>query len=222
MKRRNFVRSLVITPAAPAIVARAQAAQQSTPQQQPPPQPNTPSRQLPRQPSAVPKLEVTAVDLASQPAPHFFNPVQFATLRKLGATLVPPLKGNPGAIEAQAPEFLDFLISASPEDRQKLYLTGLDRLEEQAKDKFHKSFSDLDAQQAGALLKPLLVMRPWPQDLPSDPMQNFKAQVHDDLRTATMNSREWAAASQKSGRVFTRGAQTSGFYVHPIDPISGG
>ncbi len=68
---------------------------------------------------------------------------------------MPPMKNNPGALEAQAPEFLDFLLSASPEDRQKLYLSGLDGLEEQSIDKFHKSFCDLSAQQADAILKPL-------------------------------------------------------------------
>jgi hypothetical protein len=135
---------------------------------------------------------------------------------------MPPLKNNPGAIEAQAPEFLDFLISASPDDRQKLYLTGLDSLEEQSKDKFQKSFCDLDAQQANTILRPLLTARPWPQDLPSDPVKNFMAQVHEDLRTATVNSREWAAAAEKSGHIFTRGSRTSGFYWRPIDPISEG
>src|SRR6185437_9605876 len=170
------------------------------------------------QPPAVPKLDLTAVDLAGQPAPRYFTTAQFATLRKLGALLVPPLKNNPGAVEAQAPEFLDFLISASPEDRQKLYLTGLDSLEQQAKDKFQRSFCDLEAQQADAILRPLLVVRPWPEDLPSDPVQNFITQVHEDLRTATMNSREWALAAEKSGRRFSRGSRTSGYYWAPIDP----
>lgn len=135
---------------------------------------------------------------------------------------MPPMKNNPGALEAQAPEFLDFLLSASPEDRQKLYLSGLDGLEEQSIDKFQKSFCDLNAQQADAILKPLLVARPWPEDLPSDPMQNFIAQVHEDLRTATMNSREWSAAAEKSGHLFSRGSRISGYYWKPIDPISEG
>lgn len=223
MKRRNFVRSLLVTPVAPAVVLGGQTGPtQTSPRQQPPPQPNTPARQFSRQPHDVPHLGVTEVDLAGQPAPGYFTAVQFATLRKLGGILVPPLKNNPGAIEAQAPEFLDFLISASPEDRQKLYLTGLDSLEEQSRDKFQKSFCDLDARQADSILRPLLVVRPWPQDLPSDPLQNFMAQVHEDLRTATMNSREWASAAEKSGHRFTRGSRTSGYYWAPIDPISEG
>ena len=225
MKRRNFVRGLLATPVAPAGLLGAQTAPphtQTTPRQQSAPQPNTPARQVPRQPPAAPHLQLSAVDLSSQPAPHYFTAAQSATLRKLGELLVPPLKNNPGAIEAQAPEFLDFLISASPADRQKLYLVGLDSLDEQSQGKFQKPFCDLDAQQAGAILKPLMVARPWPQDLPSDPLQNFIAQVHEDLRTATMHSREWAAAAEKSGHIFTRGSRTSGFYWYPIDPISEG
>jgi len=222
MKRRNFVRSLIITPIAPAVLAGEQAAQNTTPTPQPPPQPNTPARQVSRQPSQVPQLQVTAIDLTGQPAVRYFTDTQFATLRKLGEILMPPLKNNPGATEAQAPEFLDFLISASPDDRQKLYLSGLDSLEATAQDKFQKSFSDLDAQQADAILRPLLVVRPWPMDFPNDPVQNFIAQVHEDLRTATMNSREWAAAAEKSGHRFTRGSRSSGYYWAPIDPISEG
>lgn len=223
MKRRNFVRGLLATPVAPAVLgAQSPAQTQTTPQQQPPPQPNTPARQVPRQPPSVPHLQLTPVDLTAEAAPHYFNEAQFATLRKLASVLVPPLKNNPGAVEAHAPEFLDFLISSSPADRQKLYLSGLDRLDQQAHDKYHKAFCDLDSTQAGSILRPLLVARPWPEDLPSDPLENFIAQVHEDLRTATMNSREWAEASEKSGRIFTRGSRTTGFYWYPIDPISQG
>lgn len=227
MKRRNFVRSLLIAPAAPAIIAAQQSGTNSTTAPpttppQPPPQPNTPARSDPRQPPEVPHLNVTAIDTTGQPAPHYFTAIQFATLRKLGVILMPPLKGNPGAIEAGAPEFLDFLISASPEDRQKLYLCGLDSLEAQSRDRFQKSFSELDTQQADAILRPLLIARPWPEDFPSDPVQSFIAQVHADLRTATMNSREWAEVAEKSGRRFSRGSRTSGYYWAPIDPISEG
>lgn len=194
----------------------------TTPQQQPAPQPNTPARQVPRQGAAAPKLEVTALDLTAETETRFFTPAQLSTLRKLGAILLPPLKENPGAVEAKAPEFLDFLIGVSPEPRQKTYQFGLDHLDQQAKEKFQKPFSELEAQQADAILRPLLVARPWPQDLPADPLQSFLAQVHEDLRTATMNSREWAEASGKSGHHFSRGFRGSGYYWFPIDPISQG
>ncbi|MGC2661050.1 MAG: gluconate 2-dehydrogenase subunit 3 family protein [Bryobacteraceae bacterium] len=221
MKRRNFVRSLMMTPAVPAALAGAQAPTNTTTTPQPKAEPAT-ARQMSRQPTDVPHLDVTAIDLAGQPAQHYFTDTQFATLHKLGDTFMPPLKTNPGATEAQAPEFLDFLISASPADRQKLYLTGLDNLDAQARDKYQKPFAELSAEQVDAIVKPLMVVRPWPMDFPSDPVQNFIAQVHEDLRTATMNSREWAAASEQSGHRFTRGFRGKGFYWSPIDPISEG
>lgn len=224
MKRRNFVQNLLLAPVAPAVAAAATQAPspETTPHQKPATEPKTLVRERRWGPHDVPKLDLTGVDLTGQPAPHYFTAAQFATLRKLGALLVPPLKNNPGALDAQAPEFLDFLISASPDDRQNLYRFGLDSLDSQSRDQFEKPFCDLDAQQADRILRPLLVVRPWSEDFPSDPLKKFIAQVHDDLRTATMNSREWAAASEKSGRHFTRGFRGSGYYWFPIDPINQG
>jgi hypothetical protein len=220
MKRRRFVQNLLVVPAAAPVGALA--AQETKPQQQPQPQPNTPARQMPRQPPTVPKLTVVELDTAAETSRHFFTDTQFATLEKLGAVMVPPIKNNPGALDAKAPTFLDFLISVSPADRQKLYQHGLDVLNETAQKKYSKPFSEMDSAQVDAILKPLLTVRPWPHDLPSDPMKNFIAQVHEDLRTATINSREWAAATANSGHRFTRGSRSSGMYWAPIDPISEG
>lgn len=222
MKRRKFVQSLLVAPAVPAVAAAQQSeTQQNKPQQQPVPQANTPARQLPQQPQETPRLAVIQADLASETDQRYFTPDQFACLQKLGIVLLPPLQKHPGAIEAHAPEFIDFLISVSPADRQKLYKNGLDALNRQAKKQFDKHFSELDATQADSILGPLMVVRYWPQDLPSDPLKNFIAQVHEDLRTATENSKEWAdspAASPASGR--RRGFNRSvGYYWRPIDPV---
>ncbi len=166
-------------------------------------------------------MNVTSLDLTSETDQKYFSKPQYAALEKLAEVMMPPMKGNPGAIDAQAPLFLDFLISVSPDERQKLYKTGLDHLNAQAKQKFSKSFAELDAAQAGAILKPLMVTRPWTVDWPADPMQNFIAEAHEDIRKATQNSREWAEAAAKSGRRFNRGGQTTGFYWKPIDPVVG-
>lgn len=218
MKRRNFVQGLLITPAVPGALVAGQATGKAAPAAPPKKQ----SRSFRRGPTNVPHLPVTAPDLTAEPAPHYFTATQFATLRKLGELLQPPLKGNPGAIEAQASEFLDFLISASPAERQELYLSGLDQLDIKAVDIFQKPFAELSEEQAGTILKPLMVARDWPRDFPSDPLQHFVAQVQEDLRTATMNSREWAEAMEKSGHLFTRGFRTSGYCWAPIDPIANG
>jgi len=216
MKRRKFVESLLSTSAlAPAAFSAQQPAPPASAQQ-----PNTPARQLPQQPPQQDpaQLSLTQPDLVSETEQHFFSAEQFAGLRKLAGLLVPPLKGKPGALEARAPEFLDFLLSVSPADRQTIYRSGLDGLNVQARERYQKSFSALDSSQADAIVRPLLIARFWPQDLPADPMQSFLAQAHDDLRTATTNSREWAAAGGASSgsRRFNRGR---GLYWHPIDPV---
>ena len=121
-------------------------------------------------------------------------------MRKLGGLLQPPLKGRPGALDCGAPEFLDYLIGVSPADRQQLYKAGLDSLNAQAKKQYGKTFADLEASQADAILKPLLVVIAWDEDLPKDPVKHFVAQAHRDFRTATVNSRDYAASAASSGR----------------------
>ena len=220
IKRRRFVQSLLLTPAAPAVLAAAQAPAAVTAPQPP----AAPAATLPRprgsqQPTNVPHLKVTQPDLAAKTDQRYFSTEQFATLRKLGSILMPPIKENPGALEADAPEFLDFLISVSPADRQKLYKDGLDQLNTLAQTQYHKPFADIDAKQADGILRPLLVVRYWAEDFPSDPLKNFVAQVHADIRTATMNSREWSEAAAKSGHRFTRGFNSQAMYWAPIDPV---
>ncbi len=208
MKRRNFVQSLLIVPAA------SVAAEQTAP-----PAPAPRPVQNPRSAQNVPKLAIIEPDSAAEIITSFFNPVQFVTLNKLAAILVPTIKNNPGALDAHAPEFLDFLISRSPAPDQKLYRNGLDGLNTSAQKHFHKPFAELDVKEADVIIRPLLVARAWERDIPNDPMQHFLVQVHDDLRTATMNSAEWAAAGATGGRGrFNQGRR---FYWKPIDPRVG-
>jgi hypothetical protein len=216
MKRRGFVKGLlvthVVTPALPLLAEQTPAPATAPPPVAPPARPGSPA-----------KLTMVQVDAAAQTTQHFFKPDQFAALEKLGDVLVPPIQGKPGATEAEAAVFLDFLISESPVDRQKLYLHGLDALNSAARKHFSKPFSDLDAQQAGTILKPLLVPRFWSQDVPDDPVQHFIAQAHDDFRTATGNSRQWAQASSSAGTSGRRGFnRAAGLYWNPIDPVGKG
>ena len=73
--------------------------------------------------------------------------------------------------------------------------------------------------EADAILRPLVVTIAWVLDRPADALEHFVAQAQDDLRTATVNSREWAeaAAAQESGR---RGRNAGvDVYIRPIDPV---
>ncbi len=208
MKRRNFVQSLLVVPAA-TVVAAEQAPPAPAPVQAP--------ARMARAMQGPAKLNLVQPDTAAETTTGFFNSVQFATLNKLAEMLVPPIKGKPGAIDAHAPEFLDFLISRSPAASQTLYREGLDGLNASAKKHFHKPFAELDAKEADTIVRPLLVARAWDREEPKEMMARFMTQAHGDLRTATMNSAEWAAAGGSSGG---RGRFNSGLRQHwkPIDP----
>jgi Gluconate 2-dehydrogenase subunit 3 len=215
MKRRRFIQSLAAAPAIPLI------AQQTAP---PAAAPQVPAQAAPggRFGTSDPPLQTIAADLAAPPtAPLFFNADQFAALRKLGGLFAPTLGGHPSALEAGAPEFLDFLLSVSPADRQRLYRDGLDQLNAQAKKQFHIPFAELDATQADAILRPMLSVIPWVEDLPKDPVRHFIAQAQRDFRTATQNSREWASAGAASGRRGRGFGGGVGLYWLPIDPVKG-
>ncbi len=82
----------------------------------------------------------------AEPDPRFFTAPQFAALRRLSDLLMPAMRGNLGALDTAAPEFLDFLIGVSPVDRQQLYRNGLDTLNARAHKQFGKGFADLDAE----------------------------------------------------------------------------
>lgn len=158
-----------------------------------------------------PKLDFAVPDAGAQPVPHFFSAPQLAALRRLSDLVLPAIGDTPGALEARAPEFLDFLIGQSPADRKLLYRAGLDSLNTAARRRFSKPFADLDATQADAVLSPL--REPWTYTTPADPLAAFLHAAKADILTATANSREWiTVVSQRS-----RSAGGTGIYWHPID-----
>lgn len=220
MKRRGFIKAIAVTPTVTTLVAQQPANPPAT--TSPAASPAAPGGRGGRGGGGrggaqeVPHIELTSVDETADTATHFFTAQQFATLKKLGAMLVPPIKGSVGASDTDAAEFLDFLISASPADRQQLYRTGLDGLNTQARAKFGKPFASLDNSQADAILKPLVVPVAWVYDPPKDAMKHFLFRAHQDLRTATRNSPLASAPVAPGAR---RGGFGGGLYWNPIDPV---
>lgn len=158
-------------------------------------------------------ITTNVADSVAETEGHFFSARHMETLRKLGDVLLPPYDGYPGSAEAGAPEFLDFLIGVSPADRQHMYTAGLERLDTEAQKHFGVSFSHVNAEQADKLLRPWL--RTWMNDHPpTEPYEKFINLVHEDLRTATMNSQAWSIAATSSGDR----APGIGLYWSPVDP----
>lgn len=165
-------------------------------------------RQAPPDSQALPVVDAAIADTAAEPTHRFFTAEQFAALRKLSDILLPPVDDYPGAVAAGVAEFLDFLVGVYP-DRQAVYRNGLDSLNLQAKSKFQRSFAELEASQSDTILQPLF--KGGSQGV--SPLDRFLKEAHQDIRTATMNSREWSQAASKAG--LRSGA---GMYWLPVDP----
>jgi hypothetical protein len=191
MRRRRFTQSLLAVPTAAALPTASALWGQE-----------------------IPKLEFAVPDVGAEPVPHFFPPPQMSALRRLSDLILPAINGTPGALDARAPEFLDFLIGQSPADRKQLYRAGLDALNSGARTKYSKSFAELDATQADAILAPLRERRTNSRnDSPADPLSAFLRAAKADIMTATINSREWiAVVSQRS-----RSASGTGIYWREIE-----
>lgn len=214
MRRRDFVKAMM----AASVSAKAMLGQQ-VPSAAPTAPAAAPVAPLPvpwmrglMEVKPLPTMPLVA-DAVAETDAHFFNEHQMATLRRLSEVLMPPLKGYPGALEAGAPEFLDFLIEVSPMDRQQMYQSGLDRLDAEAKQKFGVPFAKVSAAQADQLIRPWL--KTWMNDHPpTEPHARFINLAHHDIRTATTNSQEWSQAVKAEGQK----DPDLGLYWYPIDP----
>jgi hypothetical protein len=206
MRRRDFVRSVLAVGAAPKLLLSQQAAT-------PVPPPPAPVPWLLGLTSKTPIPQVEAADQVALAESHFFTPQQMVTLTRLSDVLMPPMGEKPGAVKAQTPMFLDFLIGDSSDARKQVYSEGLDWLDAEAKKKFNVEFAKLNDAQADELLKPWL--RTWMNDHPPDEKHaDFINIAHDDIRTATVNSKSWSAVPEVGAEPRTE----EELYWSPIEP----
>jgi hypothetical protein len=192
MNRRTILKSLV---AAPAVVAL---------------QAQDPPKEAPRNVEESPHVATAVADIGADPVVRFFTREQFAALEHLCEVFEPSTAQLPGAREARAAEFLDFLLSQSPSPRQTLYRTGLDRLNSESVRRFSQPFAALDAQQGVQVLEPL--RRPWTYEDPSDPLEHFLREAKADISEATRNSYEFISVAAKR----SRGASGVGEFWYPL------
>jgi hypothetical protein len=192
MNRRTILKSLVAGPAAVALHA-----------QDPPKEPG-------RVVEESPKVETTVPDAGADPIARYFSKDQFSALDRLGEILEPSVPQTPGAKEARAADFLDFLLSRSPQPRQTLYRTGLDRLNAESTRRYGHPFAALDAKQADIVLEPL--RRPWTSEDPADPLEHFLREAKADIMQATRNSYAFISVVAKR----SRGASGVGEFWYPL------
>jgi hypothetical protein len=181
MKRREFIQTVASVPAGAVLLDQPAVVQ------------TTPASTAGAPPVVSDEvLQTVTSDTLAVTAARFFTAVQFATLRRLADLLMPPVAHNPGAVAAQAPEFLDNYVAVSATDRQRLYREGLDDLNRQAVARFKKPFAELTTIDADAIIKPLFKVRGATMSVVE--LGPFINRVHQDVRTVTINSPQWAAA----------------------------
>jgi hypothetical protein len=194
MKRRNLLRSMVAAPALAAIPRPAAA-------------------QTNKVNSTVENFNVpvTGPEAVATAKPQFFPASQLAALENLGNLLVPKWGERPGSQESAASQFLDFLISHSPEERKLLYTNGLERLNSEARRIHKKTFAALTASEAAAILKPL--ESPWTYAGPADPFAQFLLAAKEDFLRASVNSPAYSRAMAAT----TRGSSGVNYYWFPVE-----
>jgi hypothetical protein len=206
MLRRDFVRAVAAVSLAPKLLWSQQTASSALP----PPAP------VPWTLGLNPKTPLPVTDVAdgiAETEVRFFNPLQMQTFTRLCDTLLPPIGNKPGALQADTPRFLDFLIESSPDERKHLYTGGLDWLERESQSRYKLPFASLSAAQIDALIKPWL--RTWMNDHPpTEPHADFINIAHEDILTATMNSKPWNDAGLAAPQDWVAG----GLYWSPIEP----
>jgi Gluconate 2-dehydrogenase subunit 3 len=208
MLRRDFVRAVVSVSIAP----RALLSQQTANPAPPPPPPAPVPWTLGLNPK-TPQPHTAVVDGIVETELRFFSPQQMATLTRLSDVLLPPIGNKPGAVQAETPRFIDFLIDSSPDARRKIYSGGLDWLDAESHRKFSLPFAKLSNEQSDTLLKPWL--RTWMSDHPpNEPHADFVNIAHHDIREATVNSKAWSEVAS----VGAQEATAVGLYWSPIEP----
>lgn len=207
MKRRDLLRSVI---ALPAVATTLPAQQDATAAR---------DKGLPVGPPLVPpgitetpNTPVTPADQTSDGVISTFSPEQTAALSKLGELIAPSWNGNPGASEAGAAGFLDFLVGCSPKSRINLYKEGLDTLNHRSQEKFGKLFAAILPEEADVLLAPLRELWSYGSASSND-FSAFLLAAKGDLLRATVNSRPYIDAVSQ----VRRPRNASGFYWYPIE-----
>ncbi len=196
MKRRTLLSSALAIPGARALLAQE-------PVRLPP--------AAKAAPSETPDTPTVNADSFAAGIPHTLDPQQLSALKRLGEFIAPAFPDTPGASDAHAAEFLDFLIGDSQTALLELYRTGLNALNEQARGLHHKPFSEFTASEAAPILAPL--QEPWSYNPPAAVLPRFLRVAKDDLLRATFTSREYiSVVSQRR-----RNAGGTGQYWYPVD-----
>jgi hypothetical protein len=121
----------------------------------------------------------------TQPQPlRFFTEEENRTVIEMTERIIPADDSSPGAKAAKVNEYIDLIVSESPDPTRQTWREGLAAVNKMSRDKFGKTFPDASADQQVELLKEISKKEKSPQTVEEKFFRTIKYATVDGYYTS--------------------------------------
>ena len=120
---------------------------------------------------------------ASQPL-RFFTEDENRTVIEMSERIIPADDSSPGAKAAKVNEYIDLIVSVSPDPTKQTWREGLAAINKMSRDKFGKTFADASAVQQVELLREISKNEKAPQTVEEKFFRTIKYATVDGYYTS--------------------------------------
>lgn len=122
---------------------------------------------------------------SAQPQPlRFFTEEENRTVVEMSEHIIPADESSPGARAAKVNEYIDLIVSDSPEPTKQTWRDGLAAVNKMSRDRFGKPFPDVNADQQIELLKEISKNEKSPQTVEEKFFRTIKYATVDGYYTS--------------------------------------
>ncbi len=130
-----------------------------------------------------------AADAKPQPL-KFFTPDENRTVVEMSERIIPADDSSPGAKAARVNEYIDLIVSESPDAVKQTWRDGLAAVNQMSRDKFSKPFADASAEQQVELLKAISKNERNPQAVAEKFFRTIKNATIDGYYTSEIGIKQ--------------------------------
>jgi hypothetical protein len=130
-----------------------------------------------------------AADGKPQPL-KFFTPEENRTVVEMSERIIPADDSSPGAKAARVSEYIDLIVSESPDAVKQTWRDGLTAVNKMSADKFKKPFADASADQQVELLKAISKNERNPQTVEEKFFRTIKNATIDGYYTSEIGIKQ--------------------------------
>lgn len=131
----------------------------------------------------------TAASARPQPL-KFFTPEENRTVIEMSERIIPADDSSPGAKAARVNEYIDLIVSESPDTVKQTWREGLAAVNKMSGDKFSKPFADASAEQQVELLKAISKNERSPQTVEEKFFRTIKNATIDGYYTTEIGIKQ--------------------------------